>query len=839
MRPRCSASAVVAADSHPERESLFLLAFADGTAAVIDATHFFHRHGKGEPRARAANSGTGGETAFIKGLHAIGTSPGGARKGEIWAFDDYESSASAAGIGARASGITAVAFVPGRKAVAITVGADGKCCIVDFTQSTPDKAVLMKTWHLRRPATSLSILCYAQKPVQSYTIPRGAPREESDGRYCVAVGSEDGRTLLFDLDGTPLGDQALDGKGAPVIDVEWTTTGHSDDSHRSPNKGQSAIPPTRQTLADSGLSHDHLQQAEILSLSSMLVELENELPFDSSTPRKAHGVLPMEIVSGGVAFVTDEVLQAAHASVELLGRSDTTVGRMQDSQLASAGNPGTPPQRSPALRSLANQAGITSRFSPPAVPPRPTPKPGGKLFMRRAQSSPWAPPEVLTSSSSNSRRSGLIFGPRRQPNLENQVPSTFSPSSSDKSMSTAQNQKGVSDVAPAPPQHEVMMTPTSSTDGPKSFKTASSQGQSSEASTDTVVNWSTPLSRIPAPSFLSSPQRDASPTLIKTRKTGHVGLSPFSTPRGRSISDSLTSNRNTDVTSQKLAINDTVVDWSAGMRKLPMPFSQPTKENHTSPIATKPRQKGHISLSVSSISRETGSPIFSQSDELFNVVDQWPVDSSQESIPAVRLIRPSGEVPVNTTSQQRGHFSLPGSSTTTNTLGTTTTGSENPVVEWPSLKKSPRIGELNRISSPSKYEPSATMTVFETYSVPSPSPQKISRRPTLNSPEVLEHPSQVSKHSRPLIAADNPAPSPPHLHECNCANIIASTLQGSLAVLRVDMGQQIEALKSWFEDLVKDGQEERLMLAEENGLLRAKLARSERSKGKKWSPREL
>lgn len=71
LRPQFSSSAVVAAEFHPERESYFCLAFADGTAAVYDADHFYFIHGNGECREEnGAILGSAGEKAFIRGLHA-------------------------------------------------------------------------------------------------------------------------------------------------------------------------------------------------------------------------------------------------------------------------------------------------------------------------------------------------------------------------------------------------------------------------------------------------------------------------------------------------------------------------------------------------------------------------------------------------------------------------------------------------------------------------------------------------------------------------------------------------------------------------------------------------
>lgn len=847
VRPKCSASAVVAADSHPERESLFILAFADGTAAVIDAIHFFHKHGKGERRARAAYSGSGGEISFVKGLHATGTSTGSSSTKELWTFDGYDPGTGTIGIGATNSGITAVAFVPGRRAVAVTVGADGRCCVVDFTQSTPDKAVLLKSWHLRRPATSLSIICYAQNPAHGQKLSHAAAHEEPKGTYCIAIGREDGRVLLFDLDGTPIGEQTLDSKGARIVDVEWAKIGDNSDGGGQPRDSpDTAASPKRRRLVDSALAHDHLQRAGTLPTSTMLVqpdyELDEDPPFDSSTPRKAPGLVPIYMASEGLDSKKNQKLKTVHARVTKLESGNATADRVEQSQRASIDGSDSTSQRPSAKVNSANQAGLAFSCSPPTVPPRPTPKPGGRLPMRRAQTSPYVAPNMPPSgwipatSDFNSRRSGIIFGPRRQRSPGDEVFKI--PASPNGPIPTEQLHDGSSDVAPAPPQHGVIVTPISSGESGRSFNTASSQVQSSEASTDTVVDWSTALSRMLSPSLLPTPT-NTSPAPTRPKWRGHVSSSLLSTPMGTSNFDSPISNGNADSVIQWPAKHDTIVDWSAGIGRLPVPSLQPIKPTNKSPTQTKRKQKGHISLSVSSTSRETISPISPSSDELPNVVGQWPVGSSQESIPAVRILRPSGEVPVPTRLEQRGQITLPESTTMTDTITTVSSGSEGPIVEWTSLKMSPGIGEMDTTSSTSKYEPSATMAVLETYAASSPSPPKIPRR-TVNSPsDFPELPSYIPNATPPLNPRISPGLPLPKLHTCTCSSTLESTLHHSLTTLRAEMGQQFEVQKKWFEDLVKAGRAERMTLAEENRLLRAELARSERGKGKKRSPRAM
>lgn len=136
LRPYRSSSLVVIAAFHLDREDFFPLAFAGGTAAFFKALHFFRNHGKSDCRRVDVVSGSGGEIAYIKGLHATETSGGSPNRNDVETFDGYGPGTGIVGIRSKATGMTAVAFVPGRSATAVTVGVDGKCCVVDSTQLT-------------------------------------------------------------------------------------------------------------------------------------------------------------------------------------------------------------------------------------------------------------------------------------------------------------------------------------------------------------------------------------------------------------------------------------------------------------------------------------------------------------------------------------------------------------------------------------------------------------------------------------------------------------------------------------------------------------------------------
>ena len=187
LQSKCSDSTVVAATFHPLRRTVFLLAFADGTLASYDAGRLFQPGGKEERNFATAGSGNDGELGHIKNLYATGS-------------------------------IAAVEFIPSFGSRAVSVGADGKCCIVEFSMSVKEGATLVMAWYAQGSATSLSIL---PRP------PRERKEVAWDGNVkttqdtVVAIGCADGRVLLFDFGGHLLGEKILGIERSRVIDVEW------------------------------------------------------------------------------------------------------------------------------------------------------------------------------------------------------------------------------------------------------------------------------------------------------------------------------------------------------------------------------------------------------------------------------------------------------------------------------------------------------------------------------------------------------------------------------------------------------------------------------------------
>ena len=761
IRPECSSSPVVAAAFHPESICYFLLAFADGTAAVFGTMHFFRKPDGKNTGASPVISGTGGLLAFIRGLHAHGSSIGKEALQEGVSSDGVDSGTGVVGFGDKSWGITAVTFVPNRSATVITAGGDGKCCVVDFTQSTKKRAVLLKTWHLRRPATSLSVVCSAKKPVSqldgTVEAPSASAVDSPGDAYYIAVGREDGRVLLFDLNGKPLGEQRVDDHGAPIVDVEWTQVGESEAAisrrYSSPatsceasrrNEGKAleaavlkqnassqartarAIPEANGAFGDEkikGASPGSKPEVSIEKPHSKMSAIAiNHLDF-----QQQQGASSGEISSG------DTKLRFHHRSLDTYMKNS--------SKIVHRGTVG----RSTSPQSYSTSEGMsTDNGAPPDVPPRPRPKPGGLLSIRRAQTSYHTP--------SDDSYSALISNARRaRANLPTTTPTRFGPrpmprrrggrSSSQASTPPDQARSGPPDSTPLDAalissSREPYVQSKSPTPSVESFQTASSQVRTSEGSTDTVVDWEVGPVRQPFPSLVQHPPP------------------------------------------------------------------------HVPPKQLKP--KGHVSLPVSSVALESPSSDLAFNDTASPII-QWPDASPQYSGPGLHDLHGPTESPAMTRfkSKQTGHRSVPVSLVLDDSITPASSGSSGAIVQWPSLKKSPRIPELNKAISFSDRN-SVTGLVLDTYM------KSHSQSPPKNPSLRFHHDTAAAKSSE----------SGSLLSKNYIANV-ENILNASLATFRAEMSMRFEEQRVWLEGLIRSEDEGRGMLEEENRYLRRELERLE------------
>ncbi|KAI9833908.1 MAG: hypothetical protein M1819_003417 [Sarea resinae] len=244
LHPGASSASVVQATFHPERANVFLLAFADGTLAAYDATRISDR--KGSQRGSEHNV----EVGCLKKLHA----PEAANMHNV-KLDGHETLDERK---TKSQSILTAAFLPGHRSRAVSVGADGKCYLVDFAAGERNRGAVLKSWHAREPATSLAVLLSPEQAAKSRDKGQGVGRERKrpgirrnesiPGKEClVAVGRVDGKAVLFDIAGNLLGEEIIDEVGSRILDLEWVE-GAGETLHKGVSDGSMTASHTTEEL---------------------------------------------------------------------------------------------------------------------------------------------------------------------------------------------------------------------------------------------------------------------------------------------------------------------------------------------------------------------------------------------------------------------------------------------------------------------------------------------------------------------------------------------------------------------------------------------------------------
>jgi WD40 repeat protein len=195
LKPQASALGIAIVAFHPERANIFTLAFDDGTLAVYDAS----RMSRGMDSERYANQ------------HYVG-------KGEIGRIDKLHHAVRIKDEGG-SQAITGAAFMPGHKLRIVTVGIDGRCKLVDFSEG----AKALRTWHARAPLTSLSVLAASSSTRASGSRKGKAPIRSTDYGAMIAAGTQNGNVLLYDTLGLLQSRREISATGERIISVEWVS----------------------------------------------------------------------------------------------------------------------------------------------------------------------------------------------------------------------------------------------------------------------------------------------------------------------------------------------------------------------------------------------------------------------------------------------------------------------------------------------------------------------------------------------------------------------------------------------------------------------------------------
>jgi len=811
LRPRCSSSAVVATDFHPDRPDVFLLAFEDGTVAVYDSTHMFRNNGTGGTVERTAGSGTGGEIGCIKGLHAISNSTSRSTDKRIHP-NTHGPSRDNVGIGSKCSTVTAATLVSGRKATAVTVGADGKCCVVDFTQPNSKKAILMKSWHLRRPATSLSVV---------YSTHSRAPRQ-TDGTdeemlskrpipankdYVIAVGRLDGKVLLFDLGGQPLGQKNLDPQGARVVDVEWAKS-EIEAAFAERKASQSIVDsaafaeerasqPTLESLNGSNkrksLGTIAIKQEDPMRVRGKMVPSEGidqptAHPSDVPNPQKSLGVTELETPSSktSVSSMTmtstpSEDAYSKRDSGPAINHLDLTktdasplishptsevdpslTHRHNAVEAAVHKKPVPVPQKTGQEQQETKEPGkipLKDRlpplgYLPPPVPPRPTPKEGGRLSMRRAETARSSTRSNFQRDVAQIARRVSAGNPRFAKGLKEWPTAKKGP-------------KRDVPVDARPPSMSLQSDPMKP--GPlQPNANVEASRRSTKCSIDYSSHAAESSNRAPAP---------PPPSQANLKQTA-TNVSPVSS--NRSVGSFQTAPSEISDTS-----NDTVVDWSGPTSRRPVPtiLEHPFVSGPPSPLLKRPTVNEPRSPFTK---RPTNSEGSKKNNEHRTLTSPSTAGESSPFVGRPKIIEISSKKEKADSSE---------------TLSPT---SDETVIQWPPLVKSPRISELNKLLDPKGRDSlgnergrldSATefMLTGGDY-LPTPAPEPQPETDVALAPKARNDPEAGEGHT------------------CQCTPHIERTVKASLEAFKMEIRQQFEAQRVWIRELLEVNEEENRMM---------------------------
>lgn len=588
LQPQCSISAAVAASFHPDREFLFVLAFSDGTVAVYDAAQFIDERARRADKIGPEGSANEVEIGYITKVHATVNHVRSAKsEGSVFQFDGFDPSTGTVGIGEMPCGIAAVAFVPGRKALVMTVGSDGKCCVIDFAvpkyQTTNSSRIrIVETWDLGMAGTSLALYNpYKYLPPARYRERRSSSQNSTDGKVLAAIGLRDSKVLVYDLTGELQGQHTFGSATTRVVGVEWTavdkksgyqTKRHRTGRPRSKRKGLNSVLAagrvarqqvitTRETphastaristatSARSGPHSAHTQRSDIsastLNRLGLLSKTNAVEPTVVSEPGVHKPTLGhMDIFTPVSSTISDNTDYQTAKEDFSSSTSLPPVNKQADREAKRNGIIGTD-----GLNEQSSHSTIAKTTLAPSIPPRPVPKPGGRLFLRRAQTSSINLGSAQGRSNRHSKSLGLMKGTAFMRELKDRSPER--PTASSAGLTTNPHDGAWTDIEPesSTADHE---TSSNKYEGRKGTAWTTTP-HPSEGSNDTVVDWSANTSLPPAPTMnitrTTTLEAESSVKPTSPKKTKRAAL-PYD-PTQSSKSDS-----------------DTIVQWSS-LKKSP------------------------------------------------------------------------------------------------------------------------------------------------------------------------------------------------------------------------------------------------------------------------------
>lgn len=524
------------------------MAFADGACATYDAARLFRDGGRGERRAGPAASGATAETTFIKNVHTMNNRQSVITSGSSTEPDGFNVGVGDARVGSKYVGITAAGFVPGYKRRFLTVGSDGNCCVIDHEGPGKKEAYVVNSWNIQGPATSLSIALFqpdfgvfGQNDIRR-PLNAGSARK---GKVIIAVGRQDGYVLLYDLHGTQLSKRSFHAEASRIVDVEWMNGEESNELRRgelgniSPQTlfARGARKSTGSMLAKG--------QSETLPVTDC-IDLPLDIPTRNSSIKEKNrkeDTIERERIHEG-----EKNAKREKANIDALNQHYLAVTALNHLDIFSPEKPHEPKrtversQCEPPQESDDSEATVKAKriysLSPstqdapekelaPSIPPRPVSKRnhaataqaqaaslnGGKAADTEAQ-----PIDRRAAAGPLKRGKGLsLFAPYMKPNVI-AVPLAVSGTKPQNSSNDTANHNAAleediwTDVSPPP------------TRAP-SKQNRSQHKSSSEASNNTIIDWTAASARPPNALVPHPPLISPNKPSKKVRK-GHVSISP-------------------------------------------------------------------------------------------------------------------------------------------------------------------------------------------------------------------------------------------------------------------------------------------------------------------------
>lgn len=223
LHPRVGEGSVVVAAFHPERAKVFLLGFKDGSLVAYDLSGLRGRVGIDVKEARQDLDSIIKELGRFKRLHRMTNRGTIDTTGRLDAavLSGWDEGTRTSSVGAKSVAITGAAFLPGHKSRAVSVGADGRCRLVEFEGQT-----VLRTWEagpsvsgatVPAGVTTISVLGIREREMAGKVD--GSKRRSLS--HIIAIGRIDGMVLLFDSLGLELQTVLPEETFDKIISVEW------------------------------------------------------------------------------------------------------------------------------------------------------------------------------------------------------------------------------------------------------------------------------------------------------------------------------------------------------------------------------------------------------------------------------------------------------------------------------------------------------------------------------------------------------------------------------------------------------------------------------------------